>query len=65
MNLEQAAEHFRRDITYPITAEGICELCDNMRHFTTEDRKWISEHVPPGVYATPEDAIRAVLWCRN
>ena len=65
MNRQEAEEHFRRDITYPITAEGIYELYDNLRHFTPADRKWVNENVPPGVYATPEEAIRAVTWGRN
>ena len=65
MNREKAEEYFRRDIWYPITAEGICELCNNMRHFTAEDRKWVNEHIPPGIYATPEQAIGAVEWGRN
>ncbi|HTW91152.1 MAG TPA: hypothetical protein VMH22_05530 [bacterium] len=65
VNRQQAEEHFHRDITYPITAEGICELCDNMIRFTAEDREWISKHIPPGVYETPEQAIRAVEWSRN
>ncbi|GEM_PF-2517961 len=65
MNREQVEEHFRRDTTYPITAEGIRELWDNLRHFTAEERSWVREHVPPGVYANPEAAIRAVRWGRN
>jgi hypothetical protein len=65
VNREQVEEHFRRDITYPNTAEGICELCDNIIRFTAEDREWINKHVPPGVYQTPEQAIRAVEWGRN
>jgi len=65
MNRQQAEEHLRKDIWYPITADGICELCDNMRGFTAEDRKWINDHVPPGVYETPEQAIHAVTWGRN
>jgi hypothetical protein len=65
LNREQAEEHLRRDVTYPITAEGIRELYDNMRHFTAEDREWVRKVVPPGVYMTPEDAIRAVRWGRN
>lgn len=65
MNLDQAEEHFRRDITFPTTAEGIHELYDNMWRFTAEDREWVRKVVPPGVYMTPEDAIRAVRWGRN
>ncbi len=64
VNREKAEEHLRRDITYPITAEGIRELYDNMRHFTAEDREWV-RHVPPGIYRTPEEAIQAVRWGRN
>jgi hypothetical protein len=62
VNREQAEGHFRRDVWYPITAEGIKEVFDNMSHFTPEERNWMSEHVPPGVYANPEAAIRAVEW---
>jgi hypothetical protein len=62
MNREQFEEHFRFDTTYPITAEGIHELWENLRHLTAEERTWAREHVPPGVYACPEDAIRAVRW---
>lgn len=65
MNREQMEEYFRRDIWYPITAEGICELCDNLRHVTAADRQWINEHIPPGVYKTPDDAISAATWGRN
>ena len=65
MNRQEAEEHFRRDITYPITAEGIYELYDNLRHFTAADRKWVNENVPPGVYMTPDQAIQAVRWGRN
>jgi hypothetical protein len=65
MNREQAEIYLRIDITYPITADGICELCDNLRHITAEEREWVARHVPPGVYLTPDDAIRAVRWNRN
>jgi hypothetical protein len=65
VNREQVEEYFRRDIWYPITAEGICELSDNLRHVTAADRQWINEHVPPGIYSSPEEAIRAVKWGRN
>jgi len=62
---EQMEEYFRRDVWYPNTADGICELCDNMRHFTAEEREWVNNHVPPGIYGTPEEAIRAIEWSRN
>lgn len=29
MSREQAEGHFRKGIWYPITAEGMCGLCDN------------------------------------
>jgi hypothetical protein len=62
VNRQKAEEHFRKDVWYPITAEGIKEVFDNMAHFTTEERNWMIEHVPPGIYANPEDAISAVQW---
>lgn len=65
MNREQAEEYFRRDVWRPITAEGIYELSGNFRHVTTADRQGINEHLPPGIYRTPEDAIPAVKWSRN
>jgi hypothetical protein len=65
LNREQAEEYFRKDVWYPITADGISELSDNFKHVTAADRQWINEHLPPGLYRTPEDVIRAVRWSRN
>jgi hypothetical protein len=52
----------RKCAAHPATAEDIKEACNNLAHFTTEDKNWMSEHLPEGRYETPEAVIRAVGW---
>ncbi len=55
-------EHLRNHIDYPATADQIKAACDNMSHFTDEDKRWMTEHLPAGRYENPEAVMRAMGW---
>jgi hypothetical protein len=62
MDRKNAEEHIRNHVTYPTTGDAIMKSCSNLEHFSAEDKKWMSEHLPMRRYETPESVIRALGW---
>jgi hypothetical protein len=62
MDRKNAEEHIRNHVTYPTTADAIKKACNNLSDFSSEDKRWMNEHLPAGRYESPEAVIRAVGW---
>lgn len=57
-----AMEHLKDHQTYPATKSEMVMACDNLSHFSKEDKKWFMDNLPDRTYNSANEAITALGW---
>ena len=59
-DLEKARSHLQKHVSYPATRGDILAACAQTPEFTESEKRWFSDSLPEGNYASADDAIRAL-----
>jgi hypothetical protein len=58
---KELSTHLQEHIkTLPATKEDIVKACSNMSDITEQERRWVNENLPEGLFHTPEEAEMAL-----
>jgi hypothetical protein len=57
---KNAKEHLTKHQNYPATKAELVASCTNLMDFSAADKKWFSDTLPEGTYASAADVMKAL-----
>ena len=61
-NAKDAIDHLKTHQTYPATKADLLITCNQLSHFSDEDKKEFADKLPEGTYNSAEEVMAAVGW---
>jgi len=59
-NKDGALDHLKNHQKYPATKESLLAECNNLSDFSEEDKKWFTDNLKEGTYASADEVIKAL-----
>jgi hypothetical protein len=57
---EQAVLHLRKHVEYPASRAKVLAACAETPEFSEAEKKWFTDNLPDGSYASADDVMRAL-----
>ncbi|OGM68606.1 hypothetical protein A2985_01120 [Candidatus Woesebacteria bacterium RIFCSPLOWO2_01_FULL_43_11] len=59
-NKQGAIDHLKNHQKYPASTEQLLAECDGLTDFSAEDKKWFTDNLKEGTYASADEVIKAL-----
>jgi len=62
MNIGLIMEHIKNHVNYSVSADELKIACNNLIELSDEEKKWLSDHLPDGMYSSADEVMRVLGW---
>jgi hypothetical protein len=59
-DVDKTVKHFQNHVKYPASRDEILVACAKTPEFTADEKKWLSDNMPSGTYASADDVVNAL-----